>query len=257
MKILCVADHVDPLVYSTRMKERFGDVDIVLGAGDLPLEYQGFIASSLNKPLYFVFGNHNLKQFPLFRKKRGSFPPGEIMPHPALDNYFGSTYIGGRIAKTRQGLLIGGLGGSMLYNGDQNQFTDFQMFRKVLRLIPRLLWNKVIHGRYLDILLTHAPPRGIHDRPDPCHTGFKSFLWFMRKFRPRFLLHGHIHLYDMNARRVTVYHQTTVINVYDHYVLTLPGIEREEPPAIPLNPEGGNEADETKRESDDVQKAEP
>ncbi len=257
MKILCVSDHIDPLVYSTRLKERFGEVDIVLAAGDLPMEYLGFIASSLNKPLYFVFGNHNLKQSALFKNKKGAFPPGELMPHPALDNYFGSTYIGGRIVRTRQRILIGGLGGSMLYNGDENQFTDFQMLVKVVRLIPRLLWNKLIYGRYLDILLTHAPPRGIHDKSDPCHTGFKSFLWFMRKFKPRFLLHGHIHLYDMNAQRVTVYHQTTVINVYDHYVLTLPGIEREEPPAIALKSEDRNDTDETKRESEDVRKAEP
>ncbi|WP_455383170.1 metallophosphoesterase [Salinispira pacifica] len=239
MKILCVSDHIDPLVYSTRLKERYGEVDMVLSAGDLPMEYLGFIASSLNKELYFVFGNHNLKQLHLFKRKRATFPAGDPFPHPALDNYYGSTYLGGKISKTRQGLLIGGLGGSMLYNGDENQFSDFQMYWKVLKLVPRLLWNRLVHGRYLDILLTHAPPRGIHDKPDPCHTGFKSFLWFMRKFKPRFLLHGHIHLYDMNAQRVTVYHQTTVINVYDHYVLTLPGIERKEPATIPQTEESG------------------
>jgi hypothetical protein len=41
----------------------------------------------------------------------------------------------------------------------------------------------------------------------------------MRVFKPRYLLHGHIHLYDLNARRRTRYHETDVINVYDHYVL--------------------------------------
>ena len=45
MKILCVADHVDPLVYSINAKERFNDVDLVLSAGDIPMSYLGFIAS--------------------------------------------------------------------------------------------------------------------------------------------------------------------------------------------------------------------
>ncbi len=252
MKILCVSDHIDPLVYSTKLKERFRDVDMVISAGDLPMEYLGFIASSLNKELYFIFGNHNLKRLNLFKKRRTAFSITDPSGNPALDNYFGSIYIGGRIVKTRHKLLIAGLGGSMLYNGDENQFTDFQMYRKIFRLIPRLLWNRVVHGRFLDILLTHAPPRGIHDKPDPCHTGFRSFLWFMRKFKPRFLLHGHIHLYDMNAQRMTVYHETTIINVYDHYVLTLPAAGRDQAPNIPLVAETASDISKQENKPDSV-----
>ena len=63
MKILCVADHRSPLVYSTGIKERFKDVSFILGAGDLPMDYYGYIVSSLNKRLYFVFGNHNLNHY--------------------------------------------------------------------------------------------------------------------------------------------------------------------------------------------------
>ncbi|HUX52623.1 MAG TPA: metallophosphoesterase [Spirochaetia bacterium] len=234
MKILCVSDHIDPLVYSTQIKDRFRDVDFVLSAGDLPMEYLGFIAGSMNRDLYFVFGNHNLKKLSLFKGHTSNYDVEDTLPHPALNNYYGSTYIGGRIVKTKQGLLIAGLGGSMLYNGDENQFTDFQMFWKITRLIPRMLWNKMVHGRYLDILLTHAPPRGIHDRADPPHRGFESFLWFMRWFKPRYLLHGHIHLYDLNAQRITSYHETAVINVYDHYVLNIPNSGEQTGNAVPL-----------------------
>ena len=60
MRILCISDQVDPLVYSPRMRERFKDVDLVLSAGDLPPEYLGFITSMLNKDLVFVMGNHDL-----------------------------------------------------------------------------------------------------------------------------------------------------------------------------------------------------
>ncbi len=217
LKILCVADHVDPLVYSTRAHERFSEIDLVLSAGDLQMKYLGFIASSLNKPVVFVFGNHNLEE--LERFERRLMPPSEA-DHPSFSSAhrYGSTYADGKVVRV-DGLLIAGLGGSMRYNNGAHQFTEFQMAMRMVRLIPRLLWNRIVHGRYVDILLTHAAPRGIHDRTDKCHIGFKSFRWFMRRFKPRYLLHGHIHLYDPNEPRVTRYFQTDVINVYDHYVL--------------------------------------
>jgi uncharacterized protein len=217
--ILCIADHIDPLVYSTAVKQRFGHVDLVLSAGDLPMEYLGFVASSLNRPVGFVFGNHNLKALSQFRTARA--PVLDVTSLEAqIRNYYGSTCLEDRI-RMIHGLLIAGLGGSMRYNDGEHQFTEAQMYLRMFRLIPRLLWNRLVHGRYLDILLTHASPRGIHDKTDLCHLGFKSMLWFMRVFRPRFLLHGHIHLYDLNANRRTRYRDTEVINVYDHFVLNL------------------------------------
>jgi Icc-related predicted phosphoesterase len=217
MKILCVADHIDPLVYSPNVKQRFSDVELVISAGDLPMRYLGFLSSSFNKPVVFVFGNHNLDNFHRFKKRpaiASSNPAGE----PVETNYFGSTSAEDRMVKVKD-LLILGLGGSRRYNKGEHQYTEFQMFTRMLRKVPRLLWNKLVHGRYLDILLTHASPYGIHDKADACHMGFKSFLWFMDKFKPEYLLHGHIHLYDLNAQRETRYNGTTVINVYDHYIL--------------------------------------
>ncbi len=221
MKILCVADHIDPLVYSITIKKRFSDVDLVLSAGDLPMDYLGFIASSLNVTVGFVFGNHNLKELSTFYRPARTVLESTSLSHQ-LRNHFGATFLEDRVRNV-EGLLIAGLGGSMRYNNGEHQFTEAQMYRRMLRLVPRLLWNKLVHGRYLDILLTHASPRGIHDKQDPCHLGFRSMLWFMRWFKPRYLLHGHIHLYDLNAERVTRYRETEVINVYDHYVIDLEG----------------------------------
>jgi hypothetical protein len=119
------------------------------------------------------------------------------------------------------GLTIAGLGGSIWYNGGENQFTDFTMFITMLRLFPGLLWHRVVHGRFLDVLITHSPPYGINDLPDPCHTGFRIFLWFMRTFKPRYLVHGHVHLYDRNAAREARYGATTIVNAYDHAVIEL------------------------------------
>jgi Icc-related predicted phosphoesterase len=133
-------------------------------------------------------------------------------------NGCGAIYAGSKV-KTEGEIIVAGLGGSMRYNNGSNQFTDFQMFMEAAKLIPQLLWNRLFHGRYLDILLTHAPPKGIHDKNDKCHWGFKTYLWFMKTFRPKYLVHGHIHLYDLCDVRRTKWEDTTVINAYSHYVI--------------------------------------
>lgn len=218
MRILCVSDQIDPLVYSGSIKERFADVDLVLSAGDLPMEYLGFIVSTLNKPLLFVFGNHNLNELAYYRPSYEDQYAHAGSPFDQTYGTSGAIYLGFKI-KREQGLILVGLGGSLRYNRGLNQFTDFQMTMAVLRLIPQLILNKIFHGRFLDILLTHAPPLGIHDKEDPCHRGFKAFLWFMRLFKPKYLIHGHIHLYDLNDVRSTKYQDTLVINAYSHFII--------------------------------------
>ncbi len=225
VKILCLSDVKSPLVYSSNIKERFGDVDLVIGAGDLVMDYYGFIVSMLNKHLYFVFGNHNLKHLRRFKfPKHASAEQHDFMGNPqsheVMTDYFGSTYIGGKVVYLKEhDLIIAGMGGCMRYNRGENQYTDLYMHLKLMRLVPKLLWNRLVRGRFLDIFITHAPPKGIHDQEDRCHQGFSGFLWFMRRFRPRYLLHGHVHLIDMNQQRESTYHDTQVINVYEYYLL--------------------------------------
>lgn len=220
MKILCVSDQIDPLVYSSNIKERYKDIDLVISAGDLPMEYLDFIVSSLNKPVLFVFGNHNLSEFGLYHNTQSSSDVIEKARGLGLNklNTHGATYIGFKTHKEGS-LLIAGVSGSLNYNNGLNQYTDMQMRFKLMRMIPVLIWNKLRYGRYLDILVTHASPLGIHDKPDPCHKGFACFLWFIEKFSPKFLIHGHIHLYDLQDIRVSTFLKTTVINAYSHYIL--------------------------------------
>jgi Icc-related predicted phosphoesterase len=217
MRILCISDQIDPLIYTNSIKERFSDVDMVLSAGDLPLDYLDFIVSSLNIPAFFVFGNHQLKDYAKYRGK----------PDPYTDNYteneklfpyIGAVHLGTKV-KYEEGLIIAGLGGCMRYSKDENQYTEFQMKLEMIKIIPALIFNRIFRRRYLDILLTHASPRGIHDKPDLCHLGFNCFLWFMKVFKPRYLIHGHIHLYDLSELRTTKYMDTLVINAYSHFIL--------------------------------------
>jgi hypothetical protein len=215
MKILCVADHVDPIIYSPGLKQRYGDVDLVIGCGDLPLDYYDYIITTLNKPFYFLFGNHNLKHFREFRWKAG---PWRALPGstPAMS----ACYISGRVRREKT-VLIAGLGGSHWYNGGSNQFKESQMFFRILGLLPSLLWNKIRWGRWLDLFIAHAPPFGIGDAKDPCHRGFKSFRWFMRMFKPTYMVHGHIHLYSPETERQHSYQSTTVVNAFNHVLLNL------------------------------------
>jgi Icc-related predicted phosphoesterase len=215
MKILCISDQIDPLIYTNTIRQRFEDVDIVLSAGDLPMDYLEFIVSSLNKPVLFVFGNHHLKEY---IKYRGSMDPYTSLEENIIPSWTGAVHIGSKV-KHEEGLIIAGLGGCMRYNREVNQYTDLQMKLEIMKLIPALIFNRIFRGRFVDILLTHASPKGIHDKDDKCHLGFESFLWFMRVFKPRYLVHGHIHLYDLSEVRTTKYNDTLVINAYSHYLI--------------------------------------
>ena len=216
MKILCISDQIDPQVYSPSIKERFSDVDLILSAGDLPLDYLDFIISSLNKPLFFVFGNHHIEELKHYKKLWDTPLVFEEREYLGC----GAVYLGTKV-KIEGNFILAGLGGSMRYNNGRNQFTDFEMFFEIAKIIPRLLWNRLFHGRFLDILLTHAPPKGIHDKNDKCHWGFKTYLWFMKVFKPRYLVHGHIHLYDLCDVRCTKWMDTMVVNAYSHYIINL------------------------------------
>jgi Icc-related predicted phosphoesterase len=209
MKILTVSDRVDDLIYSSAIRRLHGDVDLVLGCGDLPYYYLEFIVTMLGGPLFYVIGNHGNAVKERYASREDWRYPG------------GCENVDGRVVSYK-GLLIAGLEGSMRYNNNRYfQYTEREMARKVWGLAPSLIWNKLFYGRYLDILITHAPPLGIHDKPDPCHRGFRAFLSFMDRFRPRYLIHGHVHVYHPLETVETEYQSTQVINTYGHRTLEI------------------------------------
>jgi Icc-related predicted phosphoesterase len=202
MKILTVSDKVDELLYSPALKRLGADVDLVLACGDLPAYYLEFIVTLLGGPLYYVIGNHA-------NEVKQQYLSTEQWEYPG-----GCVNIDDRAVRYRR-LLIAGLEGSMRYNSNPYfQYTEREMALKVWRLAPSLLMNRIRYGRYLDILITHAPPAGIHDRSDRCHQGFQAFVAFMQRFRPRYLIHGHVHVYSPEEVTETVFGDTTVINTY-------------------------------------------
>ena len=232
MKILCVSDYVDPLIYNQNVKEIFPDIDAIICAGDLPMDYIDFIVSVFNKPTYFIFGNHNLKDFGFYHKIDS--PQGQQQYMERKHHGSGAKYMGFKtsveniftikdsVTGKERPLLMAGVSGSLKYNNGLCQYSDFEMKLKLIKMIPKLLKNKKKYGTYLDIFLTHATPRHIHDHEDPCHKGFECFNWFLEKFKPTYMIHGHIHLYDMREERIGVYNDTTVINAYAHHILEIP-----------------------------------
>lgn len=234
MKILCVSDYVDPLIYNQNVKDVYSDVDLILCAGDLPMDYIDFIVSVFNKPTYFVFGNHDLKEYHLYHKDSRLDNLHLVKNYEQAIHGHGATYLGFKafanenflVEDPKTGrktpLLIAGASGTSRYNNGLCQFTDSQMKFKLLKLVPKLIYNKLKYGRYLDIFMTHASPRHIHDHEDPCHIGFECYNWFLQRFKPVYMVHGHIHLYDLREERIGKYYDTTVVNAYAHYVIELP-----------------------------------
>jgi Icc-related predicted phosphoesterase len=163
----------------------------------------------LGGPLFFVAGNHA-------NEVKNLGEPEELWQYPG-----GCENIDGLTVRYHK-LLVAGLSGSMRYNNNLYfQYTEQEMAWKVWRLVPSLVLNKLRYGRYLDILITHAPPLGIHDQPDLCHRGFRAFRMLMDLFPPRYLIHGHVHVYSPQEPTETRYRNTTVINTYGYRTLEI------------------------------------
>lgn len=225
MRVLAVSDKVEPILYSPGLVDRVGKVDFVLSCGDLPFYYIEYLSTMLGKPTYFVYGNHGREV--QYSSGRGDEWNRASAPMGATDLH---------LRTHREGsLLLAGLEGSVRYNdGAGAQYTQSEMWKNVYRLAPALLRNRARHGRYLDVLATHASPWGIHDKDDLPHQGFTSYLAFMRWFKPRYLLHGHIHLYRQGEVTRTRYMHTDVLNVYPYRILEIePGAPLDPPAAAP------------------------
>lgn len=82
-----------------------------------------------------------------------------------------------------------GLGGSYRYSPGINQYTERKMRNRIFKMwFP--LWRK----KGFDILLTHAAAYGVDDANDWAHMGFECFVKLLDIYRPKYYIHGHIHL---------------------------------------------------------------
>jgi Icc-related predicted phosphoesterase len=192
------------MIYSPQIIDRFDHIDVIIGCGDLPYYYLEFMISMLNRPLFFVRGNHAPKMEYGTEWER-QFPLGGINIHC-------------RTVRTSKGLLLAGVEGCLQYNTGPNQYSQRQMWMNVFRLIPGMLVNRLRYGRFLDIFVTHAPPWHIHDADDRPHQGIKAFRWLDQVFQPSYHFHGHVHLYRQDAVKLTFLGKTKILNTYGYQI---------------------------------------
>jgi uncharacterized protein len=195
VRLLAVSDEVEPQLLDERTVAGLAPIDLLIGCGDLPADYLDALATHYAAPLLFVRGNHDPPD------RRGDYPDGAEIDGRAL---------------TEKGLLVAGLEGSIRYSGGPHQYTERQMMAKVLALRLRL------RGHRPDILITHGPPAGVNEGPDPPHKGLKALRRAVEWMHPRLLLHGHVHPYGRDIVREAQLGDTRVINVVGHRVIELP-----------------------------------
>lgn len=209
MRILSLSDTVVSLIYSPIIRSRHQGVDLVLGCGDLPYHYLEYVISALDVPLFYVRGNHDkILEYGSAGQRSG--------PHGGVDLH--------RRTVCHRGLLLAGVEGSLRYRPGPFQYTQNEMWWHVLRLVPGLLRNRLLHGRYLDVFISHAPPAGLNDAPDLPHQGIRAFRWLIQTFRPALHIHGHIHVYYPWQEQEALLGATRVINTYAYRetILELP-----------------------------------
>ena len=55
-----------------------------------------------------------------------------------------------------------------------------------------------------------------------CHKGFEIFNKLIEEYKPKYFVHGHVHMcYGRNYKRIDHVGDTTVINAYEKYILEL------------------------------------
>lgn len=197
MKILALSDEECPALWDYYVPGRLKEYDLILSCGDLNPKYLSFIVTMARAPVMYVHGNHDTSY--------------ERIPPEGCDCIEDQLVV-------YKGLRILGLGGCLRYRPGAHQYSEKEMRKR----IKKLRW-KLRRHKGVDIVVTHAPPKGIGDGEDLVHQGFEALLELIDQYHPQYLIHGHMHLrYSKDRTRVRDYNSTQVINACERYVLEIP-----------------------------------
>lgn len=206
MRILAIADEPSDRLWGDRCRESLRGIDLILSAGDLPSSYLSFLTCFTSAPVIYIHGNHD--------DRYDQNPPE------------GCLCADGKILQVR-GVRILGLGGSCRYRPDGiHMYSEDEMARRIASLRMKL---RATGG--FDILLTHAPIRGVGDQENLTHRGFECFGPLLDRYRPAIMIHGHNHQsYSAFFQRSREYHGIPVVNASTSWEFDLPETpDRREP----------------------------
>lgn len=186
--ILCVADKEDNYLWGGCKVEELKQFDFIVSSGDLKSEYLEYLVTCSNRPLFYVHGNHDEE-----------YDTKEPLGCECIDDKL----------IIYKGLRIIGLGGSFKYRSGKYMYSEYEMRRRIKKLKPKI--NK---ARGVDIIVTHAPVKGIGDLNDYAHQGFECFRELIEEYHPKYLFFGHVHSeYDYDYSGIYKLNDTQIINV--------------------------------------------
>jgi hypothetical protein len=168
VRILAVSDEPDPSLDSPATREGLGDIDLIIGAGDLQPEYLSFVTDAFHAPLRYVRGNHDVGAAWQHTER-------VILPEPMPD----------AIPVTEAGLTLIGFSGSPIYSRRGHEVGALRMWSHAAAG-----WMRA-RGRAPLLVVSHTPPRDVNDDEDLTHRGFTAFRWLTERLRPPLWLHGH------------------------------------------------------------------
>lgn len=168
IRLLAISDEPDPSLDSVETRRGMGEIDLVVGAGDLEPDYLGFVADAFHAPLRYIRGNHDVGAAWAHTER-------VLLPEPMRD---------GEVVE-EAGLRLIGFSGSPRYNDRTMQISSLGMWARVIAA-----WPRATRARPM-IVVSHAPPRDVNDDQDRAHRGFQAFRWLVARIDPPLWLHGH------------------------------------------------------------------
>ena len=170
IRFLVASDVPEPALQHVVNREALGDLDGVLGCGDLEPEWLAFLADAFNTPLVYVRGNHD----------HGGEWHDRPLPVP--------TWLEAGGIDRLAGIPIVGLEWPGVDKPD-NRRRPWLAWRQALRIAQRLITSRLWRSPL--IVISHVPPAGVGDASDAYHVGFPAYRWLLGRLAPPVWLHGH------------------------------------------------------------------
>jgi Icc-related predicted phosphoesterase len=185
MRLLAVADQAPHIPLERLVGHHRPDAVVLLG--DLDPEWLDPLSRFADLPVLGVYGNHD----------DGSY----LEARNTTDLHLSCADVGD--------LRFAGFEGCVRYKHDVPLQYSQREASKLARRIPAA-----------DILLSHAPPRGVHEEPDDrAHEGFDALRAYIEAVQPRLAIHGHT---PAPPRRPVRIGDTQVIHVVGAQLVEVP-----------------------------------